>query len=377
MTFMSDVPFGPYFEDKDVPPPLIWPSGLVRPSASVPLVYLDMNHWISLAQAHTGHASGARYQDVLRTCRHHAQQGAATFVLSSAHYFEMLKISDPTQRYSLGDVMEELTGFATLLGRVAVMEIEFDAAVDQMKSAATPLPSVALVGCGVAQTLGVVGGFRIRARETGADVTASFREEYGPERFDAYMATMTRKFERSVLCGPTDAEVESLRERGWNPSAALAVADRRAQSENELRGRLNDDDRWRRGRLRDLVSARELLFEFDSIRQRVLARRGLTSLNELGCDINGARQVVRSMPSGEVAIELKTAWHRNASKPWTANDIFDIDAMALAVPYCDVVVTEKACHHVLTTARLDERMQTRILRSLDDLPVVLSERRQK
>jgi hypothetical protein len=51
--------------------------------------------------------------------------------------------------------------------------------------------------------------------------------------------------------------------------------------------------------------------------------------------------------------------------------------MALAVPYCDVVVTEKACHHVLTTSHLDERMQTRILRSLDDLPAVLSERRQQ
>jgi len=59
-----------------------------------------------------------------------------------------------------------------------------------------------------------------------------------------------------------------------------------------------------------------------------------------------------------MAIELKTAWHGNASKPWTANDIFDIDATALAVPYCDIVVSDKACHHVLTTAHFDERMQT-------------------
>jgi hypothetical protein len=31
-------------------------------------------------------------------------------------------------------------------------------------------------------------------------------------------------------------------------------------------------------------------------------------------------------------IELKTAWHRNRDKPWSVNDICDIDAMALAVP---------------------------------------------
>jgi hypothetical protein len=47
-----------------------------------------------------------------------------------------------------------------------------------------------------------------------------------------------------------------------------------------------------------------------------------------------------------------------------ANDIYGIDAMALAVPYCDVVVTEKACHHALESARLGVRMHTALLRNL-------------
>lgn len=68
---------------------------------------------------------------------------------------------------------------------------------------------------------------------------------------------------------------------------------------------------------------------------------------------------------------MKTAWHRNRDKEWTANDIYDIDAMSIAVPYCDVVVTEKACHHVLNAARLGERMHTALLRDLRDLPGTL------
>ena len=72
-------------------------------------------------------------------------------------------------------------------------------------------------------------------------------------------------------------------------------------------------------------------------------------------------------------VELKTAWHRNRDKSWTGNDVFDIDALALAVPYCDIVVTEKACHHVLQTAHLGERMHTALLRSLEELPTVLDE----
>jgi len=38
--------------------------------------------------------------------------------------------------------------------------------------------------------------------------------------------------------------------------------------------------------------------------------------------------------------ELKRAAHRNRQTKWKSNDLIDIDAMSLAVPYCDVVVTE-------------------------------------
>jgi hypothetical protein len=37
--------------------PYIWPHGLYRPSFDCKLVYLDLNHWIYLAQAATGHRS--------------------------------------------------------------------------------------------------------------------------------------------------------------------------------------------------------------------------------------------------------------------------------------------------------------------------------
>jgi hypothetical protein len=95
------------------------------------------------------------------------------------------------------------------------------------------------------------------------------------------------------------------------------------------------------------------------------------ALRDVISDPESGRKFVRAMPSTGVSIELKTAWHRNRDKKWTANDMYDIDAMALAVPYCDIVVTEKACHHALTTARLDERMYTALLRDLNELPSTL------
>jgi hypothetical protein len=39
--------------------PYLWPSRLRRPDDDTRLVYLDLNHWISLARAATGHADDA------------------------------------------------------------------------------------------------------------------------------------------------------------------------------------------------------------------------------------------------------------------------------------------------------------------------------
>lgn len=74
------------------------------------------------------------------------------------------------------------------------------------------------------------------------------------------------------------------------------------------------------------------------------------------------------MPSTEVSIALKTGWHRNRDKQWSAHDIYDIDAMSPAVPYCDIVVTDKACHDAPQRARLGQRMQTALLWDLEELP---------
>jgi hypothetical protein len=73
------------------------------------------------------------------------------------------------------------------------------------------------------------------------------------------------------------------------------------------------------------------------------------------------------MPSTEVAIQMKTQLHRNRQLRWDANTIFDIDAMALAVPYCDAVVTEKHACDALRRAGFLDRMGTVIMRQPEEL----------
>jgi hypothetical protein len=357
-------------------PALVWPRLLELPGGASVLVYLDLNHWIGLAKASTGHPQGKDFLGVLDACRAARSQCTAVFVLSGSIYSEVLKIKDPAQRLDLARIMEELTGFATLISRVAVMECELSAMLDPVAKLKSPLNRVPLLGRGVRHAFGLSSRIGI-VDESGRDATERLRAEMGEVAFQRKMEEIFVTSERAMLSGPADQDEDrALRAIGYLPERPRGVVEDRAAQERAFKAILDADPHWRRGRLRDLVSARELNIEFQNILPRALQERGLTLADAITSE-ESARAFVGSMPSTEVSIELKTAWHRNGERNWIVNDIDDIDAMALAVPYCDVVVTEKACRHILAAAGLPERMGTAVLHKLTDLPNVLTARQPK
>lgn len=352
-------------------PELVWPPTLKPPLTGRPVLYLDLNHWISLAKAAVGHEQGESFKECLETCQSAVDSGRATLVLAAAHYSEILKVGSPRQRRDLADVMESLTRFRTLVSRVTVMKLELAAALDFVLRLTPRDPEIDLIGHGVCHAFGHSnGGFRIRDRATGEDVTSQFREEYGPEKFDAYMANALLELERRPLRGP-EMKPQKLQTFGYAPHQVLQIAKNRADEERAQTLRLDGRGPWRRERLPGVVSARELLIEFQNMAPTAFQERGV-GLEDILTSPEAGVAFMRSMPSTDVSMTLKTAWHRNRDKPWSANDIYDIDAMALAVPYCDVVVTEKACHHALVSTGMDVRMNTVILRDLPSLVSTLT-----
>jgi hypothetical protein len=56
------------------------------------LIYPDLNHWISLAKAATGHRTGRAYQPALTAVQDAASSGLYLFPLPLTHYMEMAGI---------------------------------------------------------------------------------------------------------------------------------------------------------------------------------------------------------------------------------------------------------------------------------------------
>lgn len=351
---------------------VVWPAQLIQPARPPKIVYLDLNHWIGLAKAATRHQDAGPYAELLSNCRAAQASGDAVFPLSETHYFEMSRIKDPRQRYQVAAVMEELSEFLTVLGLSPIRRLELATTLDVFLSPFDPIyQEVPLLGAGFSHAFGRRGEFRVRDSITGADLTAIMRERIGVDLHDSIMADVDLQLNRSILRGPTDAEVAGLRSCGWNPEAIHAYADQRAQQEREQAARLDQHPRWRRGRLRDVVSAREVIIELLPMVEEIAAARGMLLAEVLRDDRDLFRLIFGSMPSLDVAIGLKTSMHRDANRRWTTNDISDIDALANVVPYCDVVLTEKSAHTLLTACRLDTKMKTTVLRRPSDLSELL------
>ncbi|MEM1332746.1 MAG: hypothetical protein AAGG08_04730 [Actinomycetota bacterium] len=347
----------------------LWPATLHVPTAPPKLVYLDLNHWIALAKAHAGHPTGDRYIEVLEALLKAATEGRARFPIADSIVVEISNIGQHRQRKDLREIIEALSRFFVVTARDVISTHEVEAMLDlHVGVSSRPIAEMDYLDWGLARAFGIVGGFRVRDEQTGADRTAETRAQHpsGPETFDRILAEAEWDLQRSVLDGPTPEQEPELRALGWRPHPTSETTQRRLQQEIDQTQVFNSWPNSRQQYLHDAVSARELMIELNATLSEGLHDRGV-SLSSVFTDPEMTRSAVKAMPSFLVAVTLKAAYHRNPEHKWKRNDIHDIDALGSTVPYCDVVVTDKAAATHVRSAGLPERFNTHVLHRLDDL----------
>lgn len=348
--------------------PLAWPATLERAPRPA-IVYLDQNHFINLAKYAHGNLAFKHYDALLAAVLRASMDGRAVFPLSTVHFMETGQIGNSRRRRDVAELMEAVSEFATLLGRPMLARLEIEAAVLNRLGMPQPLNKVSLVGRGVLHAFGRPDGLNLRDGD-GTDITAALRDEVGHLDFDEEMARAALKLNRSVLGGPAPEELEGLRARGYAPETLRADMESRLTSETEFAGWLTDpaNRRVRDRRLRDAVAARELAYAGRlTAEDRQMRRTGASIADVMGRDAASARSFLESMPSTRVTISIKTRYHRNPQRPWTTNDLFDIDALSVAVAYCDAVLSDKQVWSAVRSGRELEPMRAFFPRTPEEM----------
>lgn len=327
----------------------VWPD-VSRPA--VPILYLDLNHFINLAKARQGMGKAPDgYVDLSEALRSAVSSRLIVIPLSAVHIWEMYhRISDPRQRRDVAKVMEELSGFQYLLGRTEIGQLEIEAGIRGVFGEPASHISWPLVRSTIGQALGAIGGLRV-VNQAGEDVSEEMSSHLGRDGYDSFMAEANLTMERALLCGPSDEEAERLRaDFGYAPEAASAGAESRLAFEQQLTEMLDLDPRWQRGRLRDVLLAREFTHEWLEVFDRVNSQRSEAGLPVMEAASTDMRRLIDGMPHSRVAVCLKTQLHRNARHRWSTNDIMDIDALSVAFAYCDVVFSDRAMRNLLVSS---------------------------
>ncbi|MFI8085291.1 hypothetical protein ACIF6L_31440 [Kitasatospora sp. NPDC086009] len=341
--------------------------------ASQPSVYLDLWVWIRLAKAATGRAREAIDNQVLFAVRE-ASRAGVLFPLSSTHYMEMARITDPRQRADVAQVMVSISRCRTLRSSRDLLRHQFLCAMHETfgRPAFRPAPPEPL-GVGVSWAFsGQRMSMQVHDR-SGRRVDSSEI----PGRPDL-IRKINQFTEFMVLAGPKDEDIEELRQHGYQPEKIEEATQSRIAWEEILNGLLADDP-ISRSELRVRIQAREVYHEHRALLSELLDEYRIDMLRMFGFDPERPKSARPAMiaftdriPSVRLAVDLKLELVR-AARVWSVNSLHDIDALSMAVPYCHVVMPDGEMADLMARSKADQRNGTMVLRRLAQLPDVLTE----
>jgi hypothetical protein len=338
-----------------------------------PTAYLDQWVWIRLARAAAGKPDAPEDPDLLEALVDAADAGVA-FPLSWTHYIETQSIKNRRQRKDVAGVMASISHFRGLRSRTDLMRNQLLIATHDEFGRPTFRPeNLDPLGVGVHWVFdGVEKTLQIH------DVDGNVVDS---DLFTREMRVRgTQGFEYALMAGPRQEEEAVLRERyGYKPEATEEEGLRRLEREQEFVGLLQDTPPEDPAELRVWIQAREVTHEHLELLTDVFKEHGLSTRvldGGFGEDRpQGRREFISGffdrMPSVQVAVDLKLAVRRNNQRGWAQNDVYDTDAMSIAVPYCAVVVADKAVADALGRVKASERHGTLVTPKLDELAEVL------
>lgn len=78
-------------------------------------------------------------------------------------------------------------------------------------------------------------------------------------------------------------------------------------------------------------------------------------------------KIFDNVPTLDIERWLAIEIEQQSSRELQGNDVYDIAALSAAIPYCDVVVSEKLWGHTCRVCGLDSKYKTKIFKSLSEL----------
>lgn len=305
---------------------------------SVRRLYLDQFVFIRLAQAHLRRPGSGALWETREALWSEVQIGSVVVPLSSVHYTEIWGTGSHVQRVELSAEMAVLSRLRTIAPARTLRSSEIDMALHATFGKPKQCKPLDVFGFGVAHAFGM------------SELMLN-KDHYTPEQLVAA--------ELSILSGleGNDQLIDAERKR-------YETEDKFAEHETSRAKRLKNwlvegDQRATRFRI-------QAFSDFESYVLPSLIAADITKeeLEQLGS--SGLEALISAVPSLFVLTELRRLRYANPAQGFRRTDMNDLRALSVAVPYCDVVVTDKAMVDLLMRSRLPEKYGTKVFAKVTD-----------
>lgn len=328
------------------------------PTADPVTVYLDMNHWYALGAARIGRPGQPEHVEIFERLQELVAQGRLVCPLSAVHYMELTENPRAGLRQEAASAMILLSTFSTLpsIDLVVVEELEqelhrrFGKPQDPM----------------VVPKLGWGAGFAFGqpiSIEPSAELAARLGDSAEQAKLEANYL-----LEKSIL-ESTDATRDEI--PGYNPNSARAIAHKQIATLKDYIAAMRADPEFSK-RPVDAIYAWQLSAEILDQYTRALIRAGFVGAMRPFKSKDEMTDFVDHLPSRRVAARMYVQYVKNRAVEWKVNDLRDVAALSLAIPYCDVVATDRKAWNAANEARLGEEFGTGIYATLKDLAAHLN-----
>lgn len=305
-------------------------------------IYLDQNHWIELAKARLGQRSEVS-KDLADLAFDAVAQAEVRFPISAVHLIEYMKIKSPQRRSDLARLFIAYSQGWVLPPWEDILSRELESFLEGRSD---PL------------------SLSLRRGPYSAFAT--------PEVFAGFMGVSPEEF----------AELNEDSPKAWglflNPHFEIGRDSARMQLQAISKAYASRVEEVR-GVWRAASPTQRYLYFAEGVLEDVAGARSLSLRGRHAIDVIASMEpsaklsALGKIPSLDVLIRLGAEKTKQWDQVTNKNDLFDIGFLAVSIPYCDIVVTERHWAQLAARTGLEDKYQTRVLAKFASLESTLKE----
>lgn len=308
-------------------------------------IYLDQNKWVDIARAYHGREDGNQYENVKNLILKNSHSDKWKFPVSVVHLLETFSRKEADSRIKLSEVITKVSSRLSILPYFDIEEDELCNAFKKLIGQTPESLKEKVIRNDIFTSVGL----------SFEDLVVKAEDTEVKQHIENYIHSNPDILFNLFSLGRNINEIDE--DRKEDEMLALNLeADRKNLEKVPEQYRLKLL-RWRYFEFRFLPMIPSIENKLQISREKtksLLANGGINDLYE-------------NIPTFDVRSKLNYSRFKENSKPVDRNDVKDLAFLSMALPYCDVIVTEKSWAHYIRLNQLDKKYNTKVFTNVNEL----------